>query len=267
MRPARPEAPSVGALAAQLRLTGEAKVRYGEALRELLKLWPTHPEGFDELALCVLRACEAARERVGEPDEHKERRQSDRQVLAELPRALEAVDELRRFVRRHPEQVDWAVGCLALRLREEGIRLGPDGAQPIPGARMLGRVLEILGECLRTSLPAQRGAFLHRFQEGGLVFDRPRDQQNRGLGEPLATTLFFQLVYILRRFTAGATKRGESLYGPDPRMPAEGRPCYRLATLLTDAALGRHTEDVRSQERQLKKWLRDNPDAALGGWK
>ena len=111
-------------------------------------------------------------------------------------------------------------------------------------------MLEILDEALRSNLLAQQGVLQHRFQEGGLVFDQPRDQQDHGLSNPVLTTLMFQLVYLFRRFTAGVTTRGQSLHGGSPRMPAEGQPRYRLAIAFVDAALDLHTEDVKKLERR-----------------
>ena len=188
--------------------------RYGEALRDLLKLCRMHPAGFDEIVICVLQVCEEARVRAGKSDVHLEQRRRDRQVLADLPRALDALDEVSRFVERYPEQVGWAAGHFILALREAVFRFGAEGAPDMPAAEMLRRLLALLADALRSSLPAKRGAFLHRFQEGGLVFERPRDQQDRGLCDPVLTTLFFQLVYLFRRFTGGATGRDAPWRGP-----------------------------------------------------
>ena len=266
MTAGRPSTPTVAALAARLSLHDGIIARYGAPLRELLKLWKVHPDGFDELVLCVLNACEAAREHLGVSDINAERRRRDRQVLADLPRALDALEEFRRFVQHYPEHVGWATVHLILELREDGIRFGMDGARIMPTVEMLQRMLEVLDKSLRNNLLAGHGPFLHRFQEGALVFDQPRDQQDRSLGDPVLTTLMFELVFLFRRFTAGVTKRRESLYAADPRMPTDGQPCYRLAVAFVDAALDRHTEDVRSLERRFKKWQRANPDAAWGHW-
>ena len=112
------------------------------------------------------------------------------------------------------------------------IRFGADGARMMSTAEMLQRMLEILGKALRNSLLAGRGPFLHRFQEGALVFEQPRDQQDRGLTDPVLTTLLFQLVYLFRRFTAGVTSRGQPSMAADPRMPAMDN----LATDLPSAS-------------------------------
>jgi hypothetical protein len=187
-------------------------------------------------------------------------------VPADLPRALAALDELRRFARRHPDQVGWAASDMILRLRGTGFRFDLDGARDVPPGETLQRILDALREGLASGLPAKRGALRHRFQEGGLLFDQPRDQQDHGLADPVQTALMYRLVYVLRRFTAGVTTRGQALYGGNPRMPADGKPCYRLAVAFVDAALNRHTEDARSPERRFKKWLRANPDAELALW-
>ena len=133
---------------------------------------------------------------------------------------LGALDLVRRFVERYPEHVGWAAGRFVLGLRESGFQFGAVGVSEMPAAEMLHRLLLILHESLQSSLPAKRGAFLHRFQEGGLVFEQPRDEQDRGLDDPVLTTLMFQLVYLFRRFTAGATARhGRSR----PESPAAGK--------------------------------------------
>jgi hypothetical protein len=58
-------------------------------------------------------------------------------------------------VRRHPEQVAWSATCLVLWLRGEGIRLGPDGTQRMPGAELLeGCSRSSAGACGPASRPS-----------------------------------------------------------------------------------------------------------------
>ena len=49
-------------------------------------------------------------------------------------------------------------------------------------------------------------------------------------------------------------------------MPADGRPCYRVAIAFVDAALDRHTLDVKALAWRFRKWLQANPDAEWAPW-
>ncbi|MCB1885714.1 MAG: hypothetical protein KDG89_17280 [Geminicoccaceae bacterium] len=264
--PPRSGAPTLALVVEQLGLRPDLLVRYGEAIEASRKLWRHDPDRYLDLVVGLLMACEAARAWQGCDDPNARHRRRDRAYLKDLPEAEAALKTLRSFIARHGSIADYAILHAMLDAKAEGFALDWDQVTTTRPAVMLVRLLTILGKQLRTGAPVRRGAFAHRMQEGCLLFPRPRDEQDRNLPDPAWTGLVFNLLYLIRRYTAGRMGEERRYYGTDFHMPDIGKPAWPVVIAFVDAALGTYTEDVKSAERRFRLWLKDNPYVQLRPW-
>jgi hypothetical protein len=173
------------------------------------------------------------------------------------------------ILRRYPHQI----GLAAI---SSGARTEPNRPEPAfqelqqdhpegsdPPSLWLDVVADLLSACgwsFESPSFMKAGSFLHRFQVGPLLFEKPIDNRSR---QPEAIEI--GLLFGITLFTCEFSSENSIDMQLPVMMPNEGRPMWRLAAAFLADALDVHLDDEAAANR-LTQFINRNQGVGWIGW-
>lgn len=201
-------------------------------------------ENFDKVAALMVRACDRAVAWQADADPYAIQRQEDQRFLTSgLPSMVAAVAKLQGLADKHERCFDavvWravrATGITPDMMRTAGYDSGAGGQ----GGRFMRALLASLHDQLeaethpdtRRAIKGKDTGGIQRHVHGPLRY--PEIVDGARMPDARITGLQFELVFYLRRYTAGRKARE---IGIDDTLPTFGRAHYDIVAEFTGAAL------------------------------
>lgn len=209
------------------------------------------------LVLHILIACYSASLFKPEEDEGLKEWHQAQQAIKKLPKQKKAINELREFLRLNTKAAKAAWGGAFINLKSEGTVVIYKNGRSAETSEIIDSILIEYQKSLdQPLLDVKSGNFLHRFTYGCLLYGKPIVRTKPHSREYM---LFFNLTLLLRKHTHAIKHRlGAPIIQNGEPMQNEGKPCLRLATELTNLALG-----LNLHEKDVDSWMSSSKNRKL----
>jgi hypothetical protein len=153
----------------------------------------------------------------------------------------------------------------------------PDKVNPFaygPGSHLdfFCRLIDNVCDTLESPRLVKSGPFMHRFQSGPLIYNKPLDKRS-ARGDALVNGLLFETVLLARQFTVrppfliqrGMVMPTLKTYAADRTLRAPGRPLWPVAAAIVSDVLNTNLTDNAARNR-LTILINRNPGLGWVGW-